>query len=131
MHSRVQLYDTMPLSVFEGIGIICNTIKFNVILIHFVTFSFRVYQQNSSCFFTPSVSFAASSPKGGAHAQNKFHQTLCKTPQSRTSRDSFSLRLGHVAALTVHRTVIHYRADTALPYKGAHGVGCHTRLRYS
>ena len=34
--------------------------------------------------------------------------------------DSVSLRLGHVAALTVHRTVIHYRADTALPYKGAH-----------
>ena len=27
-------------------------------------------------------------PVGGAHAQNKFHQTLCKTPQSRTSRDS-------------------------------------------
>ena len=32
---------------------------------------------------------------------------------------SVSLRLGHVAALTVHRTVIHYRADTSLPYRGA------------
>ena len=43
---------------------------------------------------------------------------LKKTPQSRTSRDSISLRLGHATALTVHRTVIHYRVDTALP-KGA------------
>ena len=37
------------------------------------------------------------------------------------SRDSVSLRLGHVAALTVHRTVIHYRADTSLPSKGSLG----------
>ena len=29
----------------------------------------------------------------------------------------FSLRLGHAAALTVHRTVIHYRADTSLPQR--------------
>ena len=48
-----------------------------------------------------------------------------QTPQSRTSRDSVSLRLGHVAALTVHRTVIHYRADTALPYRGAHVGAVH------
>ena len=27
-------------------------------------------------------------PRGGAHDQNKFHQNLCKTPQSRASRDS-------------------------------------------
>ena len=29
----------------------------------------------------------------------------------------FSLRLGHGAALTCHRHVIHYRADTSLPLK--------------
>ena len=33
--------------------------------------------------------------------------------------DSVSLRLGRIAALTVHRTAIHYRADTALPYRDA------------
>ena len=45
----------------------------------------------------------------------------CKIISShqRTPSVSFSLRLGHVAALTVHRTVIHYRADTSLPYRGA------------
>ena len=32
-----------------------------------------------------------------------------------------SLRLGHVAALTVHRTVIHYRVDTALPLESFKG----------
>ena len=30
-------------------------------------------------------------------------------------RSTVSLRLGHATALTVHRTVIHYRVDTALP----------------
>ena len=29
----------------------------------------------------------------------------------------FSLRLGHGTALTCHRHVIHYRADTSLPLK--------------
>ena len=32
---------------------------------------------------------------------------------------SVSLRLDHATALTVHRTVIHYRVDTSLPYRGA------------
>ena len=43
----------------------------------------------------------------------KFHQVYVK-PLSR-SRDSFSLRLGHAPALTVHRTVIHYRRAALLP----------------
>ncbi len=37
------------------------------------------------------------------------------------SRDSVSLRLGHATALTVHRTVIHYRVDTALPLNHSRG----------
>ena len=37
----------------------------------------------------------------------------------------FSLRLGHGAALTCHRHVIHYRAAASLPKRGAEGVrGC-------
>ena len=32
-----------------------------------------------------------------------------------------SLRLGHATALTVHRTVIHYRVDTALPLNHSGG----------
>ena len=36
-----------------------------------------------------------------------------------TFATSVSLRLGHATALTVHRTVIHYRVDTSLPYRGA------------
>ena len=43
----------------------------------------------------------------------KFHQVYVK-PLS-LSRDSFSLRLGHAPALTVHRTVIHYRRAASLP----------------
>ena len=43
----------------------------------------------------------------------KFHQVYVK-PISR-SRDSFSLRLGNAPALTVHRTVIHYRRAASLP----------------
>ena len=31
---------------------------------------------------------------------------------------TLSLRLGHAAALTCHRHVIHYRGDTSLPDKG-------------
>ena len=36
------------------------------------------------------------------------------TPQS-ANADSVSLRLGHGAALTCHRHVIHYRAAASLP----------------
>ncbi len=42
-----------------------------------------------------------------------FQQFYAK-PLSR-SRDSFSLRLGHAPALTVQRTVIHYRRAASLP----------------
>ena len=38
-------------------------------------------------------------------------------PLSRPQADSVSLRLGHGAALTCHRHVIHYRAAAALPLK--------------
>ena len=37
--------------------------------------------------------------------------------------DSVSLRLGHGAALTCHRHVIHYRAAASLPRRGAKGAG--------
>ena len=37
-------------------------------------------------------------------------------------RDSVSLRLGHGAALTCHRHVIHYRAAASLPKRGAKGA---------
>ena len=43
--------------------------------------------------------------------------SLCSTTPSVGYAASVSLRLGHVAALTVHRTVIHYRADTSLPQR--------------
>ena len=33
-------------------------------------------------------------------------------------QDTVSLRLGHISALTVHRTVIHYRNAASLPYTG-------------
>ena len=42
------------------------------------------------------------------------------TPQP--LRDSVSLRLGHGAALTCHRHVIHYRAAASLPIRGAKRV---------
>ena len=42
------------------------------------------------------------------------------TPQS--LRDSVSLRLGHGAALTCPRHVIHYRAAASLPKRGAKGA---------
>ena len=46
------------------------------------------------------------------------------TPQS-ANADSVSLRLGHGAALTCPRHVIHYRAAASLPKRGAEGVrGC-------
>ena len=38
-------------------------------------------------------------------------------------RASVSLRLGHGAALTCHRHVIHYRAAASLPKRGAKGCG--------
>ena len=41
------------------------------------------------------------------------------TPQS--LRDSVSLRIGHGAALTCPRHVIHYRAAASLPKRGAKG----------
>ena len=37
-----------------------------------------------------------------------------------TFADSVSLRLGHAPALNVHRTFIHYRVDTSLPYRSAY-----------
>ena len=40
-------------------------------------------------------------------------------PLSRPQADSVSLRLGHGAALTCHRHVIHYRAAALLPKRGA------------
>ena len=43
-----------------------------------------------------------------------LHQTFYKTPQAAYAA-GVSLRLGHATALTVHRTVIHYRVDTSLP----------------
>ena len=48
----------------------------------------------------------------------RFYQTLIFIP-SVVKDATVSLRLGHATALTVHRTVIHYRADTSLPYRGA------------
>ena len=33
----------------------------------------------------------------------------------KTGFEVFSLRLGHLTALTVRRTVIHYRSDASLP----------------
>ena len=49
---------------------------------------------------------------------------ICKDwrPLSRL-RDSVSLRLGHGAALTCPRHVIHYRAAASLPKRGAEGDG--------
>ena len=42
-----------------------------------------------------------------------------RRPLSRPQAASVSLRLGHGAALTCHRHVIHYRAAAALPRRGA------------
>ena len=39
-------------------------------------------------------------------------------PHRLASRATVSLRFGHAAALTVHRTVIHYRIAASLPLKG-------------
>ncbi len=44
----------------------------------------------------------------------KFKSLCVKT--GRTT-NVFSLRLGHSAALTTHRVVIHYRTAASLPYK--------------
>ena len=46
-----------------------------------------------------------------------------RRPLSRLRRASVSLRLGHGAALTCHRHVIHYRAAASLPKRGAKGCG--------
>ena len=43
-------------------------------------------------------------------------------PLSQPAADSLSLRLGHGAALTCHRHVIHYRAAASLPKRGAKGA---------
>ena len=51
------------------------------------------------------------------------------TPQSRLRRASFSLRLGHGAALICHRHIIHYRAATSLPYTGETNWGRGERVR--
>ena len=65
----------------------------------------------------------ASSPKGGAHAHFYVLAVLdlMLSTSSVACADSVSLRLGHATALTVHRTVIHYRVDTALPSRGSLG----------
>ena len=49
--------------------------------------------------------------------------TLCPLATPQSLRDSVSLRLGHGAALTCHRHVIHYRAAASLPSRGAEGCG--------
>ena len=46
-----------------------------------------------------------------------------RRPLSRLRRASVSLRLGHGAALTCPRHVIHYRAAASLPKRGAKGCG--------
>ena len=55
------------------------------------------------------------------------------TPHQSRSAPAVSLRLGHATALTVHRTVIHYRSAASLPqgeayyrhlpHSGQRGVG--------
>ena len=54
---------------------------------------------------------------------------MLATPQSRLRRASFSLRLGHGAALICHRHIIHYRAATSLPYTGETNWGRGERVR--
>jgi len=41
------------------------------------------------------------------------------TDPSVSCADPVSLRFGHLAGLTVHRTVIQYRSAASLPYRGA------------
>ena len=66
--------------------------------------------------FTPeqSLSLAAararSGEKLGRDLLQPFHQPSAGPP--------VSLRLGHAPALTVHRTVIHYRSAALLPFSG-------------
>ena len=40
---------------------------------------------------------------------------MMATPHQSRSAPAVSLRLGHATALTVHRTVIHYRSAASLP----------------
>ena len=47
-----------------------------------------------------------------------------RRPLSQPMAASVSLRLGHGAALTCHRHVIHYRAAASLPKRGAKRVRC-------
>ena len=64
----------------------------------------------------PSVSLSLdSSPKRGAKGVDE-------NPSVDLTVDSVSLRLGHGAALTCHRHVIHYRAAASLPKRDAKGV---------
>jgi len=56
-----------------------------------------------------------------ADLRNKFY--YLELPLSSLLRNAtFSLRLGHLTALTVHRTVIHYRSDIRFAHypKGQH-----------
>ena len=52
-----------------------------------------------------------------------YWQSLKSGDPSVSFADSVSLRLGHGAALTCHRHVIHSRAAASLPRRGAEGAG--------
>ncbi len=41
-----------------------------------------------------------------------------------------SLRLGHATALTLHRSVIHYRVDASLPYTGEAWLAIHFDINF-
>ena len=56
------------------------------------------------------------------HSFPYWHSHSPGDPSVSLTLDSVSLRLGHGAALTCHRHVIHYRAAASLPKRGAKGV---------
>ena len=62
--------------------------------------------------------------RGGYHPPTEYVRFLREGEPipyypSVTFGDSFSLRLGHATALTVHRTVIHYRVALRFLTRGA------------
>ena len=86
-----------------------------------------------NCSAAPAPFFLGGFQKGapfffGKKNGSPFVCARCEiTPHQSAARTAVSLRLGHGAALTCHRHVIHSRGDTALPSRGSQGRGAPSR----
>jgi hypothetical protein len=79
----------------------------------------RVCKQTSRSSRGTRVRESACAKRFDGSAVKRFKTIFAQSPPP--LRGSVSLRLGHGAALTTHRVVIHYRAVTSLPLGGSLG----------